>query len=378
MLNRETLSILMLLIAGAGLLAWLLHWLIGISQRRWARWLDVPDRTSLRRLLIDWISNALRTIVWTSCLLFIIKLIPQTRDNFSDAEARLRVWRVSWSDWVLTQGIELLVTVVVTIFLMRFASALLRTVFELFEYRAVSRGETTAKRRSQTLSNIFRGIAQSVIFFIGLMKVLQQLGTDVTPILASAGVVGIAVGFGAQSLIKDLFAGFLILLEDQYNVGDTIKIGETTGTVERMMLRATQIRALDGSLTTIPNGSITTVANLSKDWARVVLDLEVDYQEDADRAAQIMLATAQTLREERPAEMIEDPVSMGVERLTPSSLVVRLTVKTLPQKQADIARELRRRIKLAFDQAGVRAPVREQFILTESPAPRRVAPKNPA
>ena len=378
MSNRETLFILSLLIAGAGLLAWLLHWLIGLAQRRWVRWLEVPDRTSLRRLLIDWISNALRTVGWTSYLLFVIKLIPQVRDNFKDIELRLRAWREGWHDWALNQGVTLLVTLVVTVFLMRFASAVLRTVFELFEYRAVSRGETTAKRRSQTLSNIFRGIAQSVIFFIGLMKVLQQLGTDVTPILASAGVVGIAVGFGAQSLIKDLFAGFLILLEDQYNVGDTIKIGETTGTVERMMLRATQIRALDGSLTTIPNGSITTVANLSKDWARVVLDFEVDYQEDADRAAHIMLATAQTLREERPSEMIEDPVSMGVERLTPSSLVVRLTVKTLPQKQADIARELRRRIKLAFDQAGVRAPVREQFILTESAVPHGQAPKNPA
>ena len=378
MSNRETLFILSLLIAGAGLLAWLLHWLIGLAQRRWVRWLEVPDRTSLRRLLIDWISNALRTVGWTSYLLFVIKLIPQVRDNFKDIELRLRAWREGWHDWALNQGVTLLVTLVVTVFLMRFASAVLRTVFELFEYRAVSRGETTAKRRSQTLSNIFRGIAQSVIFFIGLMKVLQQLGTDVTPILASAGVVGIAVGFGAQSLIKDLFAGFLILLEDQYNVGDTIKIGETTGTVERMMLRATQIRALDGSLTTIPNGSITTVANLSKDWARVVLDLEVDYQEDADRAAQIMLATAQTLHAERPNELIEDPVSMGVERLTPSSLVVRLTVKTLPQKQTDIARELRRRIKLAFDQAGIRAPVREQFILTESAVPHGQAPKNPA
>jgi moderate conductance mechanosensitive channel len=373
MLNRETIFILLLLIAGVGLLAWLLHLLIGLGQRRWSRWAQ-PRETSLRRLLIDWIGNALRTIVWTSYLLFVIKLIPQTRDNFRDIEIRLQTWRAGWHDWALNQGVTLLVTIVVTVFLMRFASALIRTVFELFEYRAVNRGETTAKRRSQTLSNIFRGIAQSVIFFIGLMKVLQQLGIDVTPIIASAGVVGIAVGFGAQSLIKDLFAGFLILLEDQYNVGDTVKIGETAGTVERMMLRATQIRALDGSLTTIPNGTITTVANLSKDWARVVLDFEIDYQEDADRAAQLMLTTAQTLREERPGEMIEDPVSMGVERLTSSSIVVRLTVKTLPQKQADIARELRRRIKLAFDQAGVRAPSREQFILTESVTDKRQKP----
>jgi small conductance mechanosensitive channel len=372
MLNRETLFILSLLIAGAIMLAWLLHLLIGLGQRRWLRWME-PRETSLRRLLIDWIGNALRTIVWTSCLLFVIKLIPQTRDNFKDIEIRLRSWRAGWHDWVLNQGVTLLVTIVVTIFLMRFASALIHTIFQLFEYRAASRGETTAKRRSQTLSNIFRGLAQSVIFFAGSMKVLQQLGIDVTPIIASAGVVGIAVGFGAQSLIKDLFAGFLILLEDQYNVGDTVKIGEVTGTVERMMLRATQIRALDGSLTTIPNGTITTVANLSKDWTRVVLDIEVDYQEDADRAAHIMLATAQTLREERPDEFIEAPVSMGIERLTPSSLVVRLTAKTPPQKQADIARELRRRIKLAFDQAGVRAPVREQFILTEPTSKRSAA-----
>ncbi|NOT63752.1 MAG: mechanosensitive ion channel [Acidobacteria bacterium] len=372
MLNRETLFILSLLIAGAGVLAWLLHWLIGLGQRRWVRRVQ-PQETSLRRLLIDWISNALRTLVWTSYLLFVINLIPRVRDNFKDIEFRLQAWRAGWYDWVLNQGVTLLVTIVVTIFLMRFASALIRTIFALFEYRAVSRGETTAKRRSQTLSNIFRGIAQSVIFFIGLMKVLQQLGIDVTPILASAGVVGIAVGFGAQSLIKDLFGGFMILLEDQYNVGDTVKIGETTGTVERMMLRSTQIRALDGSLTTIPNGTIATVANLSKDWARVVLDIEVDYQEDADRVAQIMLATAQTLREERPDEFNEAPVSMGIERLTPSSLVVRLTAKTPPQKQADVARELRRRIKLAFDQAGVRAPVREQFILTEPPPKRSTA-----
>jgi small conductance mechanosensitive channel len=200
------------------------------------------------------------------------------------------------------------------------------------------------------------------------MKTLQHLGVDVTPILASAGLVGIAVGFGAQSLIKDLFAGFLILLEDQYNVGDTVKIGETTGTVERMMLRSTQIRALDGALTTIPNGTIATVANFSKDWSRIVLDVEVDYTEDADRALQLMLTTARELRQERPDDFIEDPVPVGLEKLTNASLALRLTAKTRPAKQADLTRELRRRIKLAFDAAGIKAPVREQLILAQSDA----------
>ena len=132
-----------------------------------------------------------------------------------------------------------------------------------------------------------------------------------------------------------------------------------------MLFRSTQLRALDGSLTTIPNGSITTVANFSKDWSRVVLDVEVDYAEDADRASQVMLTTARALRAERPDELIEEPVALGVERLTAASVSLRLTVKTLPTKHPEIARELRRRIKLAFDQAGIKAPIREQFVLSQ-------------
>ena len=171
-----------------------------------------------------------------------------------------------------------------TVFLMRFASAMIKTVFNLFERSAVNREELAARRRLQTLSATFRGIAQMVILFIGLMVFLDMLSINITPILASAGVLGIAIGLGAQSLIKDFFAGFLILLEDQFSVGDTVKIGETTGTVERLTLRVTRVRALDGSLTMIPNGNISAVVNYSKGWSRVVLDVEVDYKEDVDRA----------------------------------------------------------------------------------------------
>jgi small-conductance mechanosensitive channel len=366
--RNETVSIILLLIALAGGLAWLLHWLIGVVQRRLVRRFVSAEPTeheqsSLGKLFIEWSGHALRTVNWALLAFFVIHLLPQTRARFETFSAGLYLLRDQASDWLMTAGVNLAIDVIATIFLARFAAALIRTGFNLFEKRAIGRGETTARRRSQTLSSIFRGVAQSLIFFLGLMAVLQHLNVNVTPILASAGVLGVAVGFGAQSLIKDFFAGFMILLEDQYNVGDVIKIGETAGVVERLTLRMTSVRALDGALITIPNGTITTVSNLSKDWARAVLDMEIDYTEDADRAMEVMLATARQLREEHPAEIIEEPGRPGMERLTQNSIGLRLTIKTAANKQADIGRELRRRTKLAFDQLGIKGPSREQFVL---------------
>jgi len=254
------------------------------------------------------------------------------------------------------QGVNLIIVIVATVFLMRFASALIKTVFNLFERGAVNREELAARRRLQTLSTTFRGIVQTVILFIGLMIFLDKLGINITPILASAGVLGIAIGLGAQSLIKDFFAGFLILLEDQFSVGDTVKIGETSGTVEQLTLRVTRVRALDGSLTMIPNGSISAVVNYSKGWSRVVLDVEVDYKEDVDRAMRIMLETAKRMREERAPDIIEEPLMLGVDKLGSSGITLRLLAKTTANKHPEVGRELRRRIKLAFDHEGIKTP----------------------
>lgn len=364
-MSKEAITINLLLIVGTGALAWALHWLVGFVQRRAQRWF-IPaeaqpgEPPSLTQLLIDWCGKGLRTLVWVVYVFFVIHLPPMRAriESLTGPLQRLRV-----GDWLL----NLIIDVVVIIFLMRFAAALIRNGFELFERRALSRGEPSAKRRAQTLAAIFRGVVQSAILFIGLMTLLQHLNVNVTPILASAGVVGLAIGFGAQSLIKDFFAGFMILLEDQYNVGDTIKIGDTTGAVERLTLRVTLIRGLDGALTIIPNGTITTVSNFSKDWSRAVLDIEIDYNEDTDRAMKTMLAAAEQLRVERPQEILEEPAMLGVERLTHASIGLRLTVKTAANKQADIARELRRRVKLAFDQAGIKAPSREQLVLAGEP-----------
>jgi len=376
-LNAQTLKILLLLLIAAGVCV-TLHWLVGIAQRRIARRFALASQSddgappSFKRLLLDWSGNALRTLVWVLYFAFLINVLPQTRTQVEGVSDRLLGMREDVVGWLLHKGVSLVIVIVVTIFLMRFASALIKTIFNLFERGAVHRHEPASRRRIQTLSAIFRGIAQTVILFIGLVTLLSFTPLNITPILASAGVVGIAIGLGAQSLIKDFFAGFLILLEDQFSVGDTVKIGETSGTVEQLTLRVTRVRGLDGALTIIPNGGIGAVVNYSKGWSRAVLDIEIDYKEDVDRAMRVMLETAKRMKEENPTEIIEEPVMLGVDKLGAAGITLRLLAKTAPNKQAEVGRELRRRIKLAFDQEGINTPSQaHQLVLPPLPEERR-------
>ena len=380
-MNAITFKIILLLLI-ATLVCAALHWLVGLAQRRLAnKFASAPQPDdgappSLRRLLLDWSGNALRTLVWALYSVFLIGVLPQTRTRFGDMSEILQRARDSVVKWLSNSNINLVNLVIVivgTVFLMRFASALIKTVFHLFERGAVNKQAPASRRRFQTLSATFRGIAQTVILFIGLMTFLGQLGINITPILASAGVLGIAIGLGAQSLIKDFFAGFLILLEEQFNVGDSVKIGETSGTVEQLTLRATRVRALDGSLTTIPNGSVGAVVNYSKGWSRVVLDIEIDYKEDVDHAMRVVLETAKQVREERSADIIEEPTMLGVDKLSAISVTLRLLAKTATGKQADVGRELRRRVKLAFDQEGIKTPASIQQMVQSSPVEEKKA-----
>jgi small conductance mechanosensitive channel len=318
----------------------------------------------------------MRTLVWVLYFAFLINALPQARTQTGGVSGILRNVREQFVGKLLKPEISLVslaIIIVATIFLMRFASALIKTVFHLFERGAMNREELAARRRLQTLSATFRGMAQTVILFIGLMVFLEKLSIDITPILASAGVLGIAIGLGAQSLIRDFFAGFLILLEDQFSVGDMVKIGETSGTVEQLTLRVTRVRGLDGSLTMIPNGSVGAVVNFSKGWSRVVLDIEVDYREDVDRAMGVMLETAKRMRKDRPADIIEEPLMLGVDKLGAASVTLRLLAKTAPNKQADVGRELRRRVKSAFDQEGIKTPAPSLQLIPPSPVEEKKA-----
>jgi small-conductance mechanosensitive channel len=376
-LSAQTFKILLLLTI-ATLVAACLHWLLGLAQRRLAPRFapklqpDDGEPPSLRRLLFEWTSKGLRTLVWLLYAAFLLVVLPQSRPQLAGLSDIWQPVRDAFTKANISL-VSLIIVIVGTIFLMRFASALIKSGFELFERSAANRHVATSRRRLQTLSTTFRGIVQTIILFIGLVTFLSQIGVNITPILTSAGVLGIAIGLGAQSLIKDFFAGFLILLEDQFSVGDTVKIGENTGTVEQLTLRVTRVRALDGSLTMIPNGSIGAVVNYSKGWSRVVLDVEIDYREDVDRAMRVMLETAKRMREESRSDIIEDPVMLGVDKLGAAGVTLRLLAKTASNKQADVGRELRRRVKLAFDQEGIKTPsTAPQLILSPMTEEKRM------
>jgi small conductance mechanosensitive channel len=372
-LRSETITILLYLLIGGAVSA-VLHLLIGIAQRAAYRrfapaHLDSPEgSSSFTMLFFDWGSKALRIIIWTIFLALAVNLLlPETQSELKNINSRIWDRLQPALKQLRENGISAAIIIIVTVFLMRFVRALIKTIFTLYERSAAVLDRTVATRRLQTLTAILRGALQVIIAFIGLMTLLSKLNVPIAPILASAGVVGIAVGFGAQSLIKDLFAGFLILLEDQYSIGDTVKIGETSGTVEQLTLRVTRIRGLDGSLTTIPNGSITIVSNMSKDWSRVVLDIEVSYEEDVDRAMSTLIEIAREIMEEHPQEVIEEPSMLGIDKMNATGVTLRLMVKTSPTKHFEIGRELRRRIKLAFERAGIKVPNSHQQLILSTP-----------
>jgi small conductance mechanosensitive channel len=211
------------------------------------------------------------------------------------------------------------------------------------------------RQRAETIGSVLRSSAAIVIFTVAGAMILAELGFDLGPVIASAGIVGVAVGFGAQNLIKDFLNGMFMILEDQYGVGDVIDAGEATGTVEAVGLRTTRVRDVAGTVWHIRNGEIVRIGNKSQGWARAVLDIAVAWDSDVGQVRDVLKAAADEMAaEEEWAEKItEAPEVWGVEELGSSGLVVRLAVKTAPLEQWKVARELRERVKVAFDREGI-------------------------
>jgi small conductance mechanosensitive channel len=211
------------------------------------------------------------------------------------------------------------------------------------------------RQRAETIGSVLRSTAALVIFTVAGAMILSELGFDLAPVIASAGIVGVAVGFGAQNLIKDFLNGMFMILEDQYGVGDVVDAGEATGTVEAVGLRTTRLRDVAGTVWHIRNGEIVRIGNKSQGWARAVLDIPVAWDSDVTQVRDVLKATADAMAGEADwAEKItEEPEVWGVEELGSSGLVVRLAVKTAPLEQWKVARELRERVKEAFDREGI-------------------------
>ncbi|MBV5260637.1 mechanosensitive ion channel family protein [Synechococcus moorigangaii CMS01] len=209
--------------------------------------------------------------------------------------------------------------------------------------------------RVQTFSQVMRSVVTLIILVIALLVCLWSVNIDIAPILAGAGIIGLAVSFAAQNLLKDIINGFSIILEDQYAVGDVINVGSVTGLVENINLRITQIRDAEGRLITIPNGEVRIVANLSNQWSRADLNIPVPYQTNVDQALKILGEVAQKMYADDHwrSQIIEAPVVLGVDNFNERGMIIKLWIKTLPLKQWEVAREFRRRIKIAFEQVGI-------------------------
>lgn len=228
-----------------------------------------------------------------------------------------------------------------------------------------------AEQRINALTSVLHSVTGAVILAIAGFMILGELGLNLAPLLAGAGIVGLALGFGAQSLVKDFLSGMFILVEDQFGVGDIVDLDQTTaGTVEAVSLRTTRLRSVDGTVWHVPNGDIRRVGNKSQHWSRALLDIEVAYDTDIDHATAVIKGVADELWQQRE-DILEEPEVWGVERLGINSMVIRLVVKTRPADQYDVSRKLRQRLKEAFDLEGIEIPFAQQVVWHRGvPAPQ--------
>ncbi len=297
--------------------------------------------------------------IWLGGGMLILGLFPQTR--------LFQLWIIT----LLRIPLRLAIVISACYILIRLSYAAIARINSAitnntFANSYVFQSNTTRRLqvRVNTFSRLFRGIITCIWAGIGLFVALSILGLNIAPFLAGAGVLGLAVSFASQNLIKDTINGLLIILEDQYAVGDVVTIGDVGGMVENLNLRITQLRDGEGRLITIPNSFITLVANHSNGWSRSDLRIPFAYQTNADRAIEIIERIASEIYQDCDwrEKIIEPPQVLGVEDFAERGFIVRLWFKTEPLKQWEISREFRRRIKNAFEEAGIPLPLPQQQI----------------
>jgi moderate conductance mechanosensitive channel len=259
---------------------------------------------------------------------------------------------------------------------------LLRLAFNRLEtllIRAAATAEVipgAATKRIRTLMSVMWTIVVGLVWFVAVLTTLGQIGVNVTPVLAGAGIVGLAIGFGAQNLVKDLVNGFFLILENQVRVGDVAIINGTGGLVEAISFRTIVLRDEAAVVHVFPNGAITTLSNMTKDWSAYVINLNVAYKEDPDRVVDVMRRVAEEMYAEPKyrSAMLEPIEIFGVDGFTELAFTIKARLKTQPLQQFTIGREYRRRLKKAFDAEGIEMPLSQRMLRTVEPSQPASAP----
>ncbi|ANU21837.1 mechanosensitive ion channel family protein [Planococcus donghaensis] len=222
------------------------------------------------------------------------------------------------------------------------------------------------ERRQQTLSKLLSNVVAYVVYFIAVVSILATFTIDITGLIAGAGVLGLAVGFGAQNLVRDVITGFFIIFEDQFSVGDYVRIGTAEGTVEEIGLRTTKVKAWTGELFIFPNGNIMDVVNFSIHNSIAVVDINISYESDIKRVEELIMEFLNSLQE-RYEQIIKPAELLGVQNLTTTEVVMRITAETMPMQHFAVAREIRRDLKDFLDQRGVEIPYPRMLMVQRSP-----------
>jgi small-conductance mechanosensitive channel len=271
--------------------------------------------------------------------------------SIQTAAQLLEHWRADALNFLQVGAPKILIIVAMTFVLLRLLKSLTRRLRSLGEHLPTG----LRAQQLRTLSGVVYSSGVFVLIFVALLQILDKVGISMAPLLASAGIAGLAIGFGAQALVHDVINGFFILMENQYEVGDTVRVAGITGTVERMTLRATLLRDDQGALCTVPNGKIDVVSNLTRDWAQVALHVSVAYQENSDKVIGVLKEVGEDLRSDPNFSqlLVSDPQVPGVERVTGAEVDYLMLVKTRPGTQYAVTRELRRRIKERFEKNNI-------------------------
>jgi len=248
-------------------------------------------------------------------------------------------------------ALRILIILVISTVLIKLGKLAINNIFKVKTHAALRISE----RREATLVKLVENAITYVVYFIAAMTILSIFGINVQALLAGAGILGLAVGFGAQSLVKDIITGFFIIFEDQFSVGDFVRIGAFEGIVEEIGLRTTKIKSYTGEINIIPNGSIIEVTNFSLNNSRAVVDISIAYQGDINRAEQVIQELIEKMPE-KYEEIVSPPELLGVQDILPSEVVIRVVAETLPMQHYHIARILRKEIKNVLDENGIESP----------------------
>jgi small-conductance mechanosensitive channel len=266
--------------------------------------------------------------------------------------------------WLLTHGIKIVIIGIAAWLLIVILSKIIRKSVRVAVVPDKNMPPEAEKKREDTLIHIFNGALKIVIIVLALMMILQETGLEIGPLLAGAGILGLAFGFGGQYLIRDIITGLFIILENQYRIGDVVNIDGTSGSVEDITLRLTTLRDLDGTMHHIPHGDIKRASNLSKKFARINLDMGVAYNTDLEHVIRVINKTGNELAEDPLYRefILKPPQFLRVNDFADSAIIVKILGETKPLKQWEITGELRKRLKVAFDKEGIEIPFPQRVI----------------